>query len=112
VEFDVEGLYRMDSETKVNIATKGILGGLFAPNEPRKKYFSLRGVKGGESVYLQQQNWALEDLAARRLMGLQPKLPTAPTAPDQPASDPTGEEAVKVMRRILRKTLWAEDEAA
>lgn len=63
-EFDLEGLLRMDTATKVKTAVEGIKGGLFMPDEGRKK-FDLKPVPGGDQVYLQQQNYSLEALAKR-----------------------------------------------
>jgi hypothetical protein len=62
--FDLDDLLRMDTATKVKTAADGIIGGLFAPNEQRIK-FDLRPVEGGETPYLQQQNYSLGALARR-----------------------------------------------
>jgi HK97 family phage portal protein len=62
VEFDIESLSRMDSE-RMEVATKGVIGGVFKPNEARAK-FNLPSVNGGDKVYLQQQNWPLELLGS------------------------------------------------
>jgi HK97 family phage portal protein len=79
VEFDLKALLRMDTKTQVENATKGILGGLFKPNEARAD-FDLKPVPGGNSVYLQQQQFSLEALAARDALGPAPAhaLPAAP----------------------------------
>lgn len=63
-EFDVDDLLRMDSATIIDSLTKGVLGGLMAPDEGRRK-INLPPVTGGESVYLQQQNYSLGALARR-----------------------------------------------
>lgn len=64
VFLDVESLIRMDSSSKMDYYTKGVKGGIIAPNEARIK-FNLKPVVGGWSVYLQQQNFSLEALAKR-----------------------------------------------
>lgn len=64
VEFDIDGLLRMDTLSQIAAAAQGIGAGLVAPNEGRKK-LNLPPVKGGESPYLQQQNYSLEALAKR-----------------------------------------------
>jgi HK97 family phage portal protein len=81
VEFDLKALLRMDTKTQVENATKGILGGLFKPNESRAD-FDLAPVDGGDEVFLQQQQWPLSKLAAREV--------TAPAAPagSTPATEP------------------------
>jgi len=63
-EFDLDDLLRMDTATKVKTATDGIKGGLFMPDEGRRK-FDLKPVAGGDQVYLQQQNFSLAALAKR-----------------------------------------------
>lgn len=61
---DVESFIRMDSSSKMDFYTKGVKGGVIAPNEARIK-FNLKPVDGGWSVYMQQQNFSLEALAKR-----------------------------------------------
>jgi HK97 family phage portal protein len=63
-EFDTENLLRMDSVTMVTAIRDAVGAGVMSPNEGRSK-FDLKPVKGGESPYLQQQNYSLEALAKR-----------------------------------------------
>jgi HK97 family phage portal protein len=62
-EFDLDDLLRMDTATKVKTVIEG-LKGLFTVNEGRKK-FDLKAIKGGDTVYLQQQNFSVEALNRR-----------------------------------------------
>lgn len=64
VQFDLDGLLRMDTKTKMEVVAAGVGAAVFAPNEGRKK-FDLKPKKGGDSPYLQQQNYSLEALAKR-----------------------------------------------
>lgn len=64
-ELDLDALLRMDTATKVKAAVDLVGGGTFAPNEARRRWFNLPGVDGGDSVYMQQQNYSLEALARR-----------------------------------------------
>jgi len=81
VEFDLKALLRMDTKTQVENATKGIIGGLWKPNEARAD-FDLKPVLGGDSVYLQQQNYSLEALHRRDQMAPAPHTPDlTPTGP-------------------------------
>lgn len=113
IEFDTDALIRMNAERKMKIATDGVKGGVFAPNEARKRYFNLPAVTGGEAPMLQQQNWSLEDLAKRREMGVMPKPATTPTALDQPepTDAPDDEETKALGRKAYRAALFM-DEAA
>jgi HK97 family phage portal protein len=82
VEFDLTALLRMDTKTQVENATKGILGGLWKPNEARAE-FDKAPVDGGDQVYLQQQQWPLAKLAAREVTT--PPPPAGATSPTEPA---------------------------
>ena len=95
IEFDIEGgLFRMDSATKMKNATEGVSGGVFSPDEARRK-FNLPRVAGGATPYLQQQNYSLAALAKRDAQadpfGRTP--PTPPAAPAPPPSDDDEESA-------------------
>jgi HK97 family phage portal protein len=77
VEFDIDGLLRMDSVTKMDAATKGVIGGVYSPNEARAM-FNLLPVVGGDTPYLQQQNYSLAALDARDQLAMNPPPPPAP----------------------------------
>lgn len=64
VELDLDGLLRMDTATKIDSLVKGVGGAIFTPNEARRK-LDLPGVKGGQTPYLQQQNYSLAALDER-----------------------------------------------
>ncbi len=81
VEFDIKELNRMDSVQRMEVATKGVSGGIYKPNEARAE-FNLPPVDGGDGVYLQKQNWPLNKL------GTDDQPATAP-APQQPAAAPS-----------------------
>jgi HK97 family phage portal protein len=63
-ELDLDGLMRMDSLTQVDVLSKAVGGALMQPDEARRK-LSLPPVPGGNTVYLQQQNYSLAALAKR-----------------------------------------------
>ena len=91
VEFDIEELDRMDSVQRMDVATKGIIGGVFKPNEARAK-FNLPPVDGGDQVYLQKQNWPLN------ILGSDNTPPPAPTPTPMP---PTPMPAAKALDGTL-----------
>ena len=64
VSFDLDGLLRMDSATKMDFITKGVKGSIYSPNEARKR-FNLPPAPGGDSPMSQQQNYSLDALARR-----------------------------------------------
>lgn len=84
-EFDLDDLMLMDTKSKVEAAEKAIGSGGVAPNEARKRWFGLPPVKGGETPYLQQQNYSLSALADRdkeNPLALPRAAPAAPSEAD------------------------------
>jgi phage portal protein BeeE len=64
-EFDIDDLIWMDTATKTKSASDAIGSGAMSPNEARAKYYGLGPVAGGETPYMQQQNYSLAALAKR-----------------------------------------------
>lgn len=64
VFLDVDALLRMDKETKMAIQERGVKASIFTPNEAREA-FDLPPLPGGDTVYMQQQNYSLEALSKR-----------------------------------------------
>jgi len=117
-EFDLEDLLRMDFALKMDTAVKGVGGGIYSPDEARRK-FNLRPVKGGGTPYLQQQNYSLAALDQRDKDNPFAKpptpTPTAPTTPDAPVegdvADPEAEaETDKALHLLFRKSLSKEND--
>jgi HK97 family phage portal protein len=84
LEYDIDALFRMDSATKMKIVTDGIKGMVYTPNDGRKK-FNLKPLKGGDTVYGQEQDHAISWLAERDAQGPPPPVMRA-AAPPPPAS--------------------------
>lgn len=87
IEFDIDLLIWMDTATRTAAAKEAISAGAMSPNEARSKYFGLGPVAGGETPYLQQQNFSLAALAERDASDPFSKPDPAPAAPT-----PTEEE--------------------
>jgi HK97 family phage portal protein len=95
VEFDIDGLLRMDTASQV-VAIKDAVGaGVMTPNEGRSK-LSLMPKPGGESPYLQEQNYSLAALAKRDALenpfGAKTP-PTTPAAEAEPESEDEEDDA-------------------
>lgn len=102
VRFDLDGLTRMDPQTRAETDAKEVGAGIQAPNEARQKR-NLPPAVGGDEPYLQQQNYSLAALARRDEAGPpghantfapgtqpptpQPAPPTPPAPPAPPAKD-------------------------
>jgi HK97 family phage portal protein len=90
VEFDIDNLLRMDGKTTMETLGTGVGKGIMAPNEARLRV-NLPPITGGESVYLQEQNYSLEALAKRdgRDDPFQKGAPAQlPAPPNEPEIDP------------------------
>lgn len=99
-EFDLDDLLRMDTSTQFKTYGEGVSRGILAPNEARKK-INLKPVKGGDTPYLQQQNYSLEALDKRDSKDdpFASKTPTAVSSPKKPAA--ATEEDAPVPQKML-----------
>jgi HK97 family phage portal protein len=88
-EFDIETLLRMDSVTQITAIRDAVGAGVMSPNEGRSR-LDLKPVTGGESPYLQMQNFSLSALAKRDAQ----EDPFASKAPP-PKADPALPPPVK-----------------
>jgi HK97 family phage portal protein len=89
VELDLDGLSRMDPGTQIKNLGEGIRGGVMKPDEARRK-LDLPPVPGGDTVYLQQQNFSLAALARR---DAEQSAPAGGTVPEPSASATPTEDA-------------------
>ena len=107
IEFDIEGLIRMDGKTRAEMNEIKVRSGTLAPNEARRAD-NLPPLKGGDSAYMQQQNFSLEALAKRDASDdpfATGKTTTAP-ANDDDAGEEDEEEAMRSMISRLRSRQW------
>ena len=83
-------------------------GGLLSPNEARKKYQGFGPVDGGDTPYLQQQNYGLSALAKRDANDpfAKPKPAPVVTPPPVDAQLPADQMAAS-LRDLLTKELEA-----
>lgn len=88
VEFDLDTLIRMDSAAMMKYLSDGVGAGIFAPNEGREK-LGLPPKEGGDTPYLQQQNYSLAALN-KRDTSADPfgKAPAAPANPNPNSTPP------------------------
>ncbi|WP_250477635.1 phage portal protein [Caballeronia sp. INML1] len=91
-ELDLDGLLRMDTATMVKTLSDAVGGGIAAPNEARKK-LNLRPMKGGDTPYMQQQNYSLAALDERDRNKPFAKPDPAPVAGQPASTSESGNEA-------------------
>lgn len=81
IELDLDPLLRMDFGKRADVMGNLVSNSIATPNEARLA-FGYIPLEGGDTVYMQQQDFALSDLAKRS------KLPN-PFVIDRPAPNPT-----------------------
>lgn len=96
IELDLDGLLRMDTAARYAAYSAAINGGWLAPNEARRRE-DLPPVAGGDTPYLQQQNFSLAALAARDSAG-----PAPATAAPVPKVFVASDEVTAMIERIER----------
>jgi len=112
-EFDIDGLIWMVTATKTRAAAESIGAGALSPDEARRKYFGLGKVVGGDTPYMQQQNYSLRALAERDADAPFSKpAPAAPAVPGPGNNTPDPEADEKAFCETLTKALEALTHAA
>ena len=114
VELDIEGLLRMDMGKLVETLSAAVKGGIMPPNVAMAK-LNLPPVTGGDTVYLQQQNYSLAALAKRDAQAdpFATGTTSAPAAESTPATDPAVQEptdeqiqdSAKLLALLIEKRL-------
>lgn len=86
--FDIDDLTWMDSATMMAVIKEGVGAGVVTPNEGRRR-LNYGPVTGGDTVYLQQQNYSIEALSKRDASAdpFGTKTPPPAPAPPEPAQD-------------------------
>lgn len=86
VELDLEPLLRMDPQKMSEVEGTKVKNSISTPNEARRK-FGLKPLVGGDTVYMQQQNFSLEALSRRDAQadpfGTDEPEPTAPVEDEE-----------------------------
>lgn len=110
VELDVKNLSRMDTTSRVTAARDSMRAGMTI-NEVRSEYFDLPPVKGGDTVYLQEQDHSLEALNRRDQsddpFGTKPPTPPKQIDDDDDADELSDEDAEKAITDLVRREMAA-----
>ena len=107
-EFDLDNLMRMDTGARYAANSEAVKGGWKAPNEVRRKE-QLPPVAGGDSPYLQQQNYSLAALAKRDAKEDPFATKPATPAPAEPPTEPANAE--KAMAALAETFIKGLDDA-
>lgn len=101
--FDTKELLRMDPESRFKSHSEAIKGGWLAPNEARRDE-DREPVKGGDTPYLQQQNYALSALADRDAQSPLAVEPEPALPPPEPPALPPPDSTDKALHLLFRKS--------
>jgi HK97 family phage portal protein len=99
MQFDLEGLTRMDTESRFKTAGESLK--VASINEARKR-LNMAPVDGGESVYTQQQYYALSDLVKLRQMEFE-QMANPPVEPEPIIEDVEDEDTEEVTRALISR---------
>jgi hypothetical protein len=101
-ELELDGLLRMDPSTQADILVKRVGGSIDTPNEARKT-LNRGPLTGGDTVYMQQQNYSLAALAERDKGNplAAPAPAPAPAPAVAPAPAPPDDAAAQEARDFL-----------
>lgn len=112
VELDVDGLLRMDLGSLVTTLAAAVGGGIMTPNAAMRK-LNQPPVEGGDTVYLQQQNYSLAALARRDAsadpFGAAQPVASTPVAedPEEPTDEDIQDQA-RMLALLIEKRLTNE----
>lgn len=101
IAIDESALLRMDPSARFDAFNKAIAGGWMAPNEARRGE-NLPPVDGGESCFLQQQNFSLAALA-KRDASEDPFGKASPPAPPAPSLEPPADNSAKELAELFTR---------
>lgn len=96
---DTQALLRMDQATRLKAHSESIAGGWLSPNEARREE-DRPPVEGGDTPFLQQQNYSLAALAKRDAQD-DPFGTAKPPALSAPQNDPEPEDEEDETERAL-----------
>ncbi len=96
----------MDTAARYEARGNAVKSGWMSPNEARAKE-DYAPVEGGETPYLQEQNWPLRLLAGRELPARAPTPPAPVAAPPSSSSSEPSEAQRALADRFVRGLKWA-----
>lgn len=93
VVLDLEPLLRMDEGKKAEVVSKLTGGPVATPNEGRAR-FNLAPLEGGDTVYMQQQDYPLDQVRLNTI-NVAPEPAPEPEEDDEPMSDDEMDETME-----------------
>ncbi|MFA7293557.1 MAG: phage portal protein [Rhodocyclaceae bacterium] len=108
IEFDLDDLLRMDSKTMAETEGMKVQRGISSPDESRRK-FGLKPVPGGNTPYLQQQQFSLAALSKRDALDDpfakdSAAAPALPAPAPKPPAEEDEDQTDKALHLLFRKS--------
>lgn len=105
-KFDLDDLLKMDGLSLINAIKTGIDAAVLSPNEGRRK-LNLPPLVGGDTVYMQMQDYPLDQV---RLNKIQTEAPVPPAIEEEPEADDEGpqERTYRVLMGLNSKSIGAD----
>lgn len=91
VELDLKGLLRMDTKTQMESLKLGTEAGLVTPNEGRRD-INLPPLEGGDTVYMQQQDYPLDEVRNNKIANEPASPPATTSAAEAPIAEISDED--------------------
>ncbi|MFV1846445.1 phage portal protein [Stenotrophomonas maltophilia] len=107
VELDLEPLLRMDVGKQADVHTKLTAGGIETPNEARLA-FNLAPLDGGDTVYMQQQDYPLDQVSQNKISAAAAAEPAVPV-PEDDDTPPDDSDELRALQQenFMMKALHA-----
>lgn len=106
-ELDLTPLLRMDESKRAEVASKLVGSAIETPNEGRRR-FNYGPLVGGDTVYMQQQDFPLDQV---RLNKIAPPAPPAPAPAPEPAPEDNTEDEAAAAELEQARAIIATDRA-
>ena len=95
IELDTDDLMRMDKITQIEMLAKAVGGSVMTPNAAMLE-LNQKPVEGGDTIYMQQQNYSLEALSRRDALpdpfSSAPSITTTPSPIEDEKEEPVLDE--------------------
>lgn len=106
-ELELENLLRMDPATQADVLSKLVQGSIKAINEARREV-NLPPLEGGDTVYMQQQDFPLDQVRLNKLPPAQAETPAESAAPARADSEEISDDELKALAEYIEKGLECE----
>lgn len=98
IELNLDGLMRMDSKTLIDSLNVAVGGSVMTINEARRR-LNLPSITGGDTVYMQQQDYPLSEVAGNKLEADQSAEPLPAPSDDVQLAWINTQKALAAMRK-------------